>query len=68
MMTGHQAGTGRRADRAGGIEVGQLHSPLGHPVHIRSLKFFLTKTGKIPVPGIIHHDVDKVWFLGQGHA
>ena len=63
MMTGHQAGTGRRADRAGGIEVGQLHSLLGHPVHIRSLKFFLTETGKIPISRIVYHDVYEVGLL-----
>jgi len=63
MMTGHQAGTGRRADRAGGIEIGHFHSLFGHSINIWSLKLFLAKTGKVSVPCIIDHDVDKVRLL-----
>ena len=68
VMTGHQAGTGRGTNGAGRIKVSHFHSLFRHPVHMRSLKFFLTETGKVSIPGIIHHDINKIRFLGQGHV
>ena len=63
VMTRHQAGTGRGTNGAGRIKVSHFHSLFRHPVHMRSLKFFLTETGKIPISRIVYHDVYEVGLL-----
>ena len=66
VHAGHQAASGRSAYGAGGIEIGQLHAFLCHPVHARCLEMLLAKAGKVAVAGIVDHDIDKVWLAGKG--
>jgi len=61
-----QAGAGRRADRAAGVEVGQHHAARGKPVQVRRL-YPAIERADIAVAEIVRHDEDDVGRLaGSG--
>ena len=51
--TGEQAYARRRADRSGGIKVGEADPTLGHPVQVGSLDLRMPVAGQIPVTQVV---------------
>ena len=67
IAASHQTRTGRAADIAAGMEIGETHPFLGHPIEVRG-RDFTPITPRIAVAHVIGHDDDEVGLAGLGSS
>jgi hypothetical protein len=65
VHTRHKATTGRCADSAGRVKIGELHALGCHTIDTWRLKVLLPEAGEISVTGVIDHDVDEIRLTGS---